>query len=365
MTPTRRAVLASSLAAFGGCLGRVSEVETACPAPVSTGETVRLGFVGDVMLGRNVNDRWREDPGGVWDGMAGRLDALDGLLLNLECCVSARGERRPGREYYFRAHPGWAIPALERAGTAFASLANNHVLDFGPTALTDTLSHLDDAGIPTAGAGRDREAAFEPATFAVGDLEITVVAATDQSPSYAARSDAAGSAYAPLKPADRLTRNWVGDAVVRARERDPDLLVVSLHWGPNWVVEPAEAQRSFARWLIDRGADVVHGHSAHVIQGVETYEGRPIIYDAGDFVDDYVVKDGLHNDRSFLFELVVEGGELAALDLVPVEIQRERVTPAVETAARWLRDRMRALSAPFETPVERRGDGLRIPLGGC
>ncbi|MBV0925065.1 CapA family protein [Halomicroarcula limicola] len=362
---TRRTVLASSLAAFGGCLGRVSEVESTCPAPVSTNETVRLGFVGDVMLGRNVNDRWRDEPAGVWDGMLDRIDALDGLLLNLECCVSARGERRPGREYYFQAHPDWAIPALERAGTAFASSANNHVLDYGPTALTDTLAHLDAAGIPTAGAGRDRESAFEPAVFAVDDLDVAVVAATDQSPSYAARGDAAGSAYAPLKSADRLTRNWVGDAVVRARERDPDLLVVSLHWGPNWEVEPSETQRSFARWLIDRGADVVHGHSAHVIQGVETYRGRPIIYDAGDFVDDYVVKDGLHNNWSFLFELAVSNGTLTALDLVPVEIERERVTPAGGTAARWLRDRMRTLSAPFETTFERRDAGLRIPLGEC
>uniref|UniRef100_UPI003158EF69 CapA family protein n=1 Tax=Haloarcula amylovorans TaxID=2562280 RepID=UPI003158EF69 len=362
---TRRTVLASSLAALGGCLGRVSEVETACPARVSTDETVKLGFVGDVMLGRNVNDRWREDPAGLWGEMASRLDALDGLLLNLECCVSARGKRRPGREYYFRAHPEWAIPALERAGTVFAGLANNHVLDFGPTALSDTLSHLDAAGIPTAGAGRKREAAFEPATFAVGDLEIAVVAATDQSPSYAARSDTAGSAYAPLKPTNRLTKNWVGDAVVRARERDPDLLVVSLHWGPNWEVEPSETQQSFARWLIDRGADVVHGHSAHVIQGIETYRGRPIIYDAGDFVDDYVIKDGLHNNWSFLFELVIDSGTLTALDLVPVEIENERVTPARESAARWLRDRMRALSAPFETPVERRDTGLRIALGKC
>ncbi|MBX0323929.1 CapA family protein [Halomicroarcula sp. F13] len=365
MTPTRRAVLVSSLAGLGGCLGSADEVSVECPVPVDADGAARLGFVGDVMLGRNVDERWRDDPTGVWDGMADRLDALDGLFLNLECCVSARGDPRPGRTFHFRAHPSWAVPALDSAGTVFASLANNHVLDFGPRALTDTLTHLEDAGVPTAGAGPDRASAFEPAHLAVGGLDVAVVAVTDQSPSYAARADAAGAAYAPLRPSDRLTRHWVGGALARARERDPDLLVVSLHWGPNWETAPSETQQSFARWLVDRGADVVHGHSAHVIQGVETYRGRPIVYDAGDFVDDYLVKDGLHNDRSFLFELVVTDGTLSALELVPVEITNSRVTPADDVAARWLRDRMRSLSAPFGTSVERDGAGLRIPLGDC
>ncbi|WP_254279096.1 CapA family protein [Haloarcula marina] len=367
MTQTRRAVLASSaasIAGFGGCLGRISSVPVDCPPQVGDGDVTRLGFVGDVMLGRNVDDRWRDDPTGVWGGMTDRLHELDGLFLNLECCVSDRGRPRPGRTYHFRASPSWAIPALNHVGTAFASLANNHVLDFGPDALTDTLA-LDDTGIPTAGAGTDRQSAFEPLETEVGGLDVAVVALTNQSPSYAARADAGGTAYAPLSPTDQSTRNWVGGALAQARQRDPDLLVVSLHWGPNWEVEPSATQQSFARWLVDRGADVVHGHSAHVIQGVETYRGRPIIYDAGDFVDDYVVKPTLHNDRSFLFELVVAEGTLSALTLVPVEIVDSRVTPASETAARWLRDRIRHLSEPFETTVERNGTGLQIPLDEC
>ncbi|MFB6128968.1 MAG: CapA family protein [Halorhabdus sp.] len=72
---------------------------------------------------------------------------------------------------------------------------------------------------------------------------------------------------------------------------------------------------------IDHGMDVVHGHSAHVRQGVEVYQSRPIIYDAGDFVDDYIHKDGLHNKPSALFELVVADGRLDELRLLPVEIE--------------------------------------------
>ncbi|WP_276272685.1 CapA family protein [Haloarcula litorea] len=366
MAPTRRSLLAGSLAALGGCLGVGPGDRAACPPSVDTDERRRLAFAGDAMLGRNVDDEWDgRDPAGVWGGLRERLRAADGLLLNLECCVSDRGEPRPGRTFHFRAGPDWAVPALEAAGTVFASLANNHVLDFGRAAFADTLAHLDDAGIPAAGAGPDRRAAFAPTTFTAGDLDVAVVAVTDRSPSYAARANAPGTAYAPLRVDDTLTRNWVGDALARARETDPDLLVASLHWGPNWEARPSDAQRRFARWLIDRGVDVVHGHSAHVIQGVETYRGRPIVYDAGDIVDDYLVKEGLHNDRSFLFELVVDDGTLKALDLVPVRIADNSVGLAGERAARWLRDRMGSLSAPFGTTVERRGAGLRIPLGEC
>ena len=316
------------------------------------------------MLGRSVDERWDDaaDPAGVWGSTLDRVRSLDGLLCNLECAVSARGERRSGRAYYFRADPDWAVPALEAAGVRFASLANNHLLDFGPTALVDTTDHLAAAGIAHAGAGPDRAAAVRPAVASVGDLSVGVVAFTDQSASYRAGPDSPGTAWTPLSHRAAGTRRLVADALATVHERDPDLVVASLHWGPNWVVEPSRGQRAFARWLVDNGVDVVHGHSAHVVQGVETYRGRPIVYDAGDFVDDYVLKPDLHNDRSFLFDLVVADGRLARLDLHPVEIVDERVERASEEAAAWLRERMRALSGPFGTTVERSGRGLSVPL---
>ncbi|WP_284009938.1 CapA family protein [Haloarcula pelagica] len=368
MRPTRRAFLGSSAAlagtALAGCLGRVPE--PACPPAVESDGAVRIGFVGDTMLGRNVDATWDgRDPAGVWGSTIDRLDVLDGLVLNLECCVSERGRRTPGRGYYFRAGPDWAVPALQAAGTSVAGLANNHLLDFGYRALRDTVTHLEAGGIATTGAGADRSAAAAPATVTVGGIEVAVVALTDQAPLYTARGNSPGTAYTTLSTGDPLSRRRIDAALSRARERDPDLLVATLHWGPNWEVRPSEGQQRTARWLIDRGVDVVHGHSAHVIQGVETYRGRPIVYDAGDFVDDYLIKEGLHNDRSFLFELVVADGTLRALDLVPVVIDDSAVGLAGETAATWLRERLRTLSEPFGTTVERAGDGLRIPLGEC
>ncbi|EMA29868.1 CapA family protein [Haloarcula japonica] len=371
MAPTRRTALASagltlgSLTAVSGCLDSAGDADVSCPPSVPTDASLRIGFVGDVMLGRSVDERWHDAPDGptaVWGSILDRLQSLDGLVANLECCVSNHGEPRPGRTFHFRASPEWAVPALERASVSCAGLANNHLLDFGPAALTDTPAHLDDAGIASAGAGVDRETAFEPAAIEISELSVAVVAVTDQSSSYAAGRDSPGTAYAPLDPNHPLTRRRVGGALAAARDADPDLLVVTAHWGPNWVTEPAETQQAFARWLVDNGADVVHGHSAHVIQGVEVYRGRPIMYDTGNFVDDYAIKDGYRNDRSFLFELHIDDGRLAALELTPVENAYTQVRHADDTVAEWLRETVRERSRSFGTTIERNGRGLRIPL---
>ncbi len=364
MRTTRRGVLAG-LAGLTGCLGAAPRGGR---GPLDAGGVdARVGFVGDVMLGRSVTDRWAgDDPVGVWGATLERLARLDGLVANLECCLSDRGQRWPDKSYYFRADPAFAVPALRAAGLSVAGLANNHTLDFGTTALADTRAHLGDAGVAAAGAGPDRSAAVEPAVVEAGGLTVATVAFTDQWPSYAAGEGQPGTAYAPLDPTVASTRRLVGGALDRARETDPDpdLVVASLHWGPNWETEPDTTQEAFARWLVDRGADVVHGHSAHVLQGVEVYRGRPILYDCGDFVDDYVHKEGLHNKRSALFELVVRDGTLDRLRLVPVEIEREAVHPAGAGAAAWLRETMRGRSSAFGTTVERAGDGLSIPLDG-
>jgi Putative enzyme of poly-gamma-glutamate biosynthesis (capsule formation) len=110
---------------------------------------------------------------------------------------------------------------------------------------------------------------------------------------------------------------------------------------------------------------VVHGHSAHVPQGVEVYQGRPILYDCGDFVDDYVDREDVVNKRSGLFELVVADGDLRALRAVPTVIADETVDFADGTAATWARETLRERSAPFGTTVERAADneGVVIPLG--
>ncbi|WP_247002883.1 CapA family protein [Halosolutus gelatinilyticus] len=328
----------------------------------------RLGFTGDVMLGRRVDDRQRHrDVDAVWGTVLDRLHALDGLVINLECVLSTRGRkwRRTNRPFHFRADPGWAVPALERAGVDVCALANNHVLDYEEAALRDTLDHLDAAGIARAGAGETIDEALDPAATSIGDLDIAVVSVTDNTPEFAADEESPGTARIEVDVDDPDTRRLVRDALSRARETNPDLLVASLHWGPNMVTEPPKSFREFGRWLIEEGVDVIHGHSAHVFQGIEVYDGAPIVYDAGDFVDDYAVDDRLRNDRGFLFELsVTSDGAPTELRLHPTEIDDCAIHEAAPEAAAWSRERMRERSAEFGTTFDRDGEALVLSLGG-
>lgn len=367
---TRRGLLSAGVTALAGCS---SDSEPGSQSANNTNETAakpsqavtRIGFVGDVMLGRSVNEQWVDsNPDGVWGSTLERLQSLDGLVFNLECCISERGRKWPDKGYYFRSDPDFAVPALQAANASIASIANNHILDFSETGLEDTRTHLTDAGIAHAGAGPDREAAFDPAVTEIDGLTVATIALTSRYRTYAATENEPGTAYVTLDQSASETRQPVETALERVREHDPDIVVASLHWGANWETAPEEKQRNFARWLVEHGVDIVHGHSAHVLQGIEVHQGRPIIYDAGDFVDDYIDKEGLYNKRSALFELIVREGSLAELRLTPVEIEDETAMIADEAATAWVRETVRDRSEPFETTVKRTGGRLSVPLGG-
>jgi poly-gamma-glutamate synthesis protein (capsule biosynthesis protein) len=129
------------------------------------------------------------------------------------------------------------------------------------------------------------------------------------------------------------------------------------------VTEPPAEFERFGRWLATRDVDLVHGHSAHVFQGIEIHDDTPILYDTGDFVDDYAVDDDLRNDRGFLFECRIDaGGDVSELRLLPTEIDDCRVHRADPEAASWARKRLRELSEPFGTEFERDGDALVVSV---
>ncbi|MFB6300770.1 MAG: CapA family protein [Halobacteriales archaeon] len=329
-------------------------------------ERVRIGLTGDVMLGRKVDEyQQRRPPEAVWGNVRDRLQKLDGVFINLECCLSTRGSKwtRTNRPFHFRADPDWALPALKTGNVAGCALANNHILDFDTVALEDTIDWLDEAGIAHAGAGRTINQALDPAIVSVGDLRIGIISFTDNTPEYAADETSPGTARIEFDVDNDRSRERIQKGLSRAWTYDPDLLIASLHWGPNMVTEPSSAFETFGRWLIDEGVDVIHGHSAHVFQGIEVYDGAPILYDTGDFVDDYAVDRDLRNDRGFLFTFEVHpAGTIEELRLFPTEIYDCAVHEADQTARQWCFERMRERSAPFETEFFQEGKELVRPL---
>jgi poly-gamma-glutamate capsule biosynthesis protein CapA/YwtB (metallophosphatase superfamily) len=249
---------------------------------------------------------------------------------------------------------------LRTARIDACSLANNHTLDFEEQGLLDTLEHLDAAGIRHAGAGRNQEEAADPAILTVPanhTRRAALLAFTDNEPSFAAGTDRPGTNYLPvsLKP-DVLRR--VERAVSAVRGMGVDTVIFSNHWGPNMVQRPKKIFRRFAHAVIDRGVDIYYGHSAHVFQGVEIYRGKPIIYDTGDFIDDYAVNPELRNDWSFLFQVSVVEGRFERLDLTPVKLSYARVDLATGGERETILNRMEGLSAEMGTVFTRREGAL-------
>lgn len=307
--------------------------------------------MGDVMLGRLVDERLRTAaPASVWGDTLPVLAGADLRIANLECVLARGGTPWPGKVFHFRSAPQ-NVACLTAAGIDAVSLANNHTLDYGPEALLESVAALDAAGIRHAGAGADDDAAWSPAVVRAGGLDVGLVAFTDNTPDWAAAPRSPGVAYAPVDAAHPLGRRL--REVVRATRPAVDVLIVSAHWGGNWGAEVPAEHRALAHALVEDGADLVFGHSPHIVRGIEVHRGRPVIYGAGDFIDDYAVDPVERNDQSFIFMLDLggsarDGGAGPRLLLWPTLIVDRRAVLAGR-AARPIAARMERLCAALGT----------------
>ena len=319
-------------------------------------------MVGDVMLGRLVNEVLRERPADhPWGDTIEVFRTADWRVCNLECVLSDRVVPAfPEKAFHFRSDAR-NVEVLKAAGIDAISLANNHVLDFGEEALLDTLQLLDRAGIGHAGAGRDLAEASRPSVGGAAGFGVGLLACTDYPPEWAAQERRPGVFHVPAELESAPVQERLLPAVTQARER-VDLLIVSLHWGPNWGYEPPPEHRPLARALVEAGADVVFGHSGHIFRGVEVHRGRPIIYCAGNFVDDYAVDPVERNDQSFIFLLEADGRTLRRLRLRPTMIAGFQAQLAQGFDAAVILRTMEDLCTALGTRLELRGSEGVIEL---
>jgi poly-gamma-glutamate capsule biosynthesis protein CapA/YwtB (metallophosphatase superfamily) len=307
---------------------------------------VRLALAGDTMLGRGVARALADGPPErlVAPEVVELMGAADLAVLNLECCVSERGRRweAPGKPFFFRAPPN-AVELLRRLRVGCVTLANNHALDYGQEALLDTLDHLAGAGIAAVGAGPALEQARRPVILDAAGLRVAVVGVTDHPADFAAGPARPGVAYADLAGG---VPGWLL-AAVRDAAAHADAVLVSPHWGPNMTRAPVPHVRRAAAALVEAGATLVAGHSAHVPHGV----GGRVLYDLGDFLDDYAVDRRLRNDLGLLFTVTVDEAGPAGLEAVPLKLDFCRTRLAEGTEAAWMRRRFREACAALGTDV--------------
>jgi poly-gamma-glutamate capsule biosynthesis protein CapA/YwtB (metallophosphatase superfamily) len=312
---------------------------------------MKLALAGDTMLGRKVAEAIveRGPDSLVADEVVAIAREADLFVLNLECCISDRGERRadPGKPFFFRSPPA-ATAVLTRLGVDCVTLANNHALDFGAEALLDTLAHLRAAGIAHVGAGADLAAARAPATLEADGFRLAVLGCADHPREWAAGPSTPGIAYG---------FDWVADAV---RAVEGDAVLVTPHWGPNMAPEPLPRIRRAAARLGAAGATLVAGHSAHVFHGVED----AILYDLGDFLDDYAVDPNLRNDLGLLFLVELDAEGPVTLEAVPLELEFCHTRLAEGEDAAWIRKRFIDACRRLGTEVRAERDRLVAALRG-
>jgi poly-gamma-glutamate synthesis protein (capsule biosynthesis protein) len=265
----------------------------------------RLVFGGDVMLGRSCAAKIQNgtDP---FEGIASLIRQASFAAANLECTISNLGEAT--NRYAFRA-PSQSAQLLRQAGFDAMGLANNHTLDFGAVALHDSAAHLLGEEIEPVGVETPTRKACDPAFFSLSDgKRIALFAISDVDPTSSSQIAAAS------------VRANLGAAISNARSH-ANLVVFLVHWGIENTEKITDKQRELARWLVDRGVDLVVGSHPHCVQPLDFYHGRPIAYSLGNLVFDGAPTVASWNRGALLEIGLNEGAKISSISLVPVILE--------------------------------------------
>jgi len=344
----------------------------------------RVSLVGDVMIERSFAQSGRGN-GARFQAAIAAMREADLVIANLEMPLSRRGSKVP-KHSNLRSDPD-VIRDVQTMGVQAVTLANNHMCDYGPEGLLDTVAACREAGIACCGAGADLNEALAPARLRAGGVDVALLSVACTLPvESAARPGKPG--IAPIEvgfsfepdvnlmveqPGTMpLVRTWVAAkdqqlvcdriAALRAEGRT---VIVGIHWGvPEHWLSPvsgrlAEYQRPLGHALIDAGAEIVFGHHSHSLHPIEVYRSRPIFYSAGNFL--------FEDPRAFMAPesviVQVAVGPRLGVWLVPAVVDAQGF-PQLATGgeARRVVEWLRELSRGFGTALEIEGDRARLVL---
>jgi poly-gamma-glutamate capsule biosynthesis protein CapA/YwtB (metallophosphatase superfamily) len=283
----------------------------------------------------------------------------DVRIINLETSVTTSNDYWKGKGINYRMHPE-NIPCLTAAKLDVCALANNHVLDWGYTGLTETLETLKNANIKSVGAGQNLKEAGAPAVVEVEGKGRVLVFSFGSITSGIPFSWAASENRPGVNLLQDFSENTVWDITINIQEvkKPGDIVVASIHWGSNWGYDISLDFMEFAHELIDKaGVDVIHGHSSHHVKGIEVYKDKPIIYGCGDFLDDYEGISGyekFRDDLGLMYFVSMDPltGKLVQLHMTPTQIKHFKVNRASRADALWLRDVLNREGKKFRIRVE-------------
>ncbi|WP_296889359.1 CapA family protein [uncultured Methanobrevibacter sp.] len=274
---------------------------------------VSLAVVGDVMFARNMADVLNLDSSPFW-GVSNVSSNVDLFILNFENAATSSENAVKG-DVPLKCSPKY-VPLARANNNTVATLANNHVCDYGIDGMRDTINNLNSAGVNTLGAGENETDAHKPVTQVINGRNITILNYMDSNNfaeyDYSVLPYANGSSPGYSAYNSEVAQRQISDA----RGNGSDFVIVSMHYGNEYSMSPNKDQEKISHELIDYGADVVVGAHPHVPQGIEMYHGKPICYSLGNFMFDLGTESTL-NDYMIQIDLVNDTG---VLTVYPVNI---------------------------------------------
>lgn len=289
-------------------VSEVQEIETEKqPESEAVSVETTLLFAGDVLISSRIQNYYNAE--GITriasEELLQEMKNADVFMLNNEFPFSNRGTPMEDKQFTFQCEPQY-VSVLKELGVDIVSLANNHTLDYGREALSDTFETLDKAGILYAGAGETRERAEQVQIVEVNGKKFGFIAASRVIPvtDWDVRNRTPGmfTAYDDT----RLTE------VVTEAEKECDFVTVFLHWGIEYEEYPQEYQRTIAKNCFQAGADAVIGAHTHCLQGIEFMDGKPVYYSLGN----YIFADSV--DKAAAVKITIAEDNTVTYELLPI-----------------------------------------------
>ena len=285
-----------------------SQEETTTPEPTAEPVSITVSMVGDCTLGTDVNFdqstsfdafyQMKNDPGYFFQNVKDIFTADDLTVANVEGTLTTSNDRQQ-KTFAFKGNPSYT-EILTQGGVEATNLANNHSHDYGDQSYEDTIQYLEADGITTF--GYDRTAVMDVKGIKVGLIGIY-----------------------ELK--DGLGRQQqVIDTIREVKDQGAQVIIVSFHWGTEKSNIPDDIQKTLAHLAIDQGADLVVGHHPHVLQGIEKYQGKNIVYSLGNFCFGGNKNPSDKDTMIFQQTFTVENGELVEDDvtnIIPCSLSSE------------------------------------------
>lgn len=289
-------------------ISKDSQEETTTPEPTAEPVSITVSMVGDCTLGTDVNFdqstsfdafyQMKNDPGYFFQNVKDIFTADDLTVANMEGTLTTSNDRQQ-KTFAFKGNPSYT-EILTQGGVEATNLANNHSHDYGDQSYEDTIQYLEAAGITTF--GYDRTAVMDVKGIKVGLIGIY-----------------------ELK--DGLGRQQqVIDTIQEVKDQGAQVIIVSFHWGTEKSNIPDDIQKTLAHLAIDQGADLVVGHHPHVLQGIEKYQGKNIVYSLGNFCFGGNKNPSDKDTMIFQQTFTVESGELVEDDvtnIIPCSLSSE------------------------------------------